>query len=102
MIKIFRSLPETQSLKAYVENEYGLSFDNFSLYRDIGGAVYFTNAASKKFVFKLSIAPYSEKAIKASCNRICGRNISMVYRLEAYIRIINYIGGRTELLMSLS
>jgi Ser/Thr protein kinase RdoA (MazF antagonist) len=66
MIKIFRSLPDAQALKALVESEYGLIFDDFTLYRDIGGAVYFSNTPTQKYVFKLSIAPYSEKAMKAA------------------------------------
>jgi Ser/Thr protein kinase RdoA (MazF antagonist) len=65
MIKVQLSLPDTQSLKEFAEEKYGLKFSDFILYRNIGGAVYFTKSAGRPYIFKLSIAQYSEKAVRA-------------------------------------
>jgi Ser/Thr protein kinase RdoA (MazF antagonist) len=65
MIKIIRSVADAEALKELATEKYAIKFNDFALHRDVGGAIYFTSAAQKHYVFKLSRAEYADKAERA-------------------------------------
>ncbi len=65
ILKVYRSTADPEALRQLVSEQYGIGFNEFRLFRDIGGSIYMTADNTTRYVFKLYKRPYTAKALKA-------------------------------------
>ena len=66
MLRINDSIPDQSSLTEFLDDTYGLTLSDMSLYRSMIGAVYFLSEKDKRFVFKLYRAFDTKAAIQST------------------------------------